>query len=141
MNNFSILKTAVLATIFITASLALTGCSQSGSIAAPQAAIDTAPPAIPTGFSAMTRPSTVKLSWRPNTTDADFQGFMVYRLAFGQTWPLLDTPTQATAFLDRNPLRGPATYAITAIDLAGNESALVEIDVNLPPWEGIAVTR
>ena len=103
------------------------------SVVAPQAAIDTAPPAVPTGLNAATGRSTVKLAWQPNVTDADMQGFHVYRMAFGQTWPLTETPVTGTGFVDRAPLLGYAIYAVTAVDEQGNESAWTQIRYNFNP--------
>ncbi len=54
-------------------------------------------------------------------------GFMLYRIAFGQTWPLLDAPTTDTRFMDESPLHRPCSYAVTAVDEMGNESAWLEI--------------
>jgi len=106
-----------------------TGCGSDP--AAPEVEVpvvlDTAPPAIPTGLSANTQNWHVKVGWMDNTTDEDFAGFMVYRLAFDQTWPMLDTPITETHFVDENPLHRPCRYAVTAIDENGNESAWMEV--------------
>ena len=111
--------------------LCLTGCSDTTSTVAPQAAVlDTAPPAVPTGLNAATGRSTVKLAWRPNVTDFDLQGFHVYRVAFGQTWPLTEEPVTGTGFVDRAPLLGYTIYAVTAVDQNGNESAWTQIRYN-----------
>ena len=97
--------------------------------------MDTTPPAVPTGLSAAAVDFHVKIGWLPNTTDLDFAGFMVYRLAFGQTWPLLDSPTTETSFLDDSPLNRPCGYAVTAIDQSGNESAWLQVHFQgVPTW-------
>jgi hypothetical protein len=117
--------------VLITSALILTGCgSDSGT--APQATADpvvpdTAPPAVPTGLAASAHKSTVKVAWLPNNSDSDFAGFMLYRLAFDQVWPLLDAPTTETTFIDRSPLQRSYRYAVTSIDEAGNESAWQEV--------------
>ena len=117
-------------TVLLVCLLALVGCgSDSGTV--PQAAApivpDTAPPAVPTGLAAAAHDSQVKVAWLPNTTDSDFAGFMLYRLAFGQVWPLVDAPITETSYLDKSPLRRPCKYAVTSIDEAGNESAWQEV--------------
>lgn len=130
--------------LLVAALTTLAGCSgaDSGtdSVVGPRSAIDTAPPAVPTGLSATSGRSTVKLSWRPNTTDPDFQGFLVYRVAFDQTWPLNETPVQDPRYVDAAPLRGYAIYAVTSVDAQGNESAWTRIQYNYQPSD-IAVTN
>lgn len=128
-NNLSHTAIRILTVILVAAGLALAGCSGDGAPLSPdtRAALDTAPPAVPTGLSAAAANAAVKVAWLPNTTDPDFAGFMLYRLAFGQAWPLLDAPTQATSFLDQSPLNRPCSYAVAAIDVNGNESAWLEI--------------
>jgi hypothetical protein len=60
--------------VILTTAFRLGGCAQdSDSLIVPQAAIDTAPPAVPTGLNAATGRSTVKLAWQPNVTDVDSQ--------------------------------------------------------------------
>ena len=114
------------------ATLVLTGCSDSSSnsVVAPQRSLDTAPPAVPTSLTAAAGRSTVKIGWRENTTDLDIEGFLVYRLAFGQTWLLTDAPVLDNRYVDRAPLIGRATYAVTAVDVNGNESAWSQIQYN-----------
>ncbi len=75
----------------------------------------------------------MKLVWLPNVTDADIQGFHVYRMAFGQTWPLTEAPVAGTRYVDRAPLLGSAIYAVTAVDVQGNESAWTQIRYNYDP--------
>lgn len=121
-------KSGLLVVVLLTAVL-MTGCgNDSGApqVAAPTA-LDTAPPAVPTGLAASAYNSRVKVAWLPNTTDGDFEGFMLYRLAFGQVWPLLDEPTTGTTYIDESPLHRPYSYAVTSIDAAGNESAWQEV--------------
>ncbi len=128
-----VIRGSVLAAAIL-AGLALAGCSSHSTTPDPVAPVvfDTAPPAVPTGLSAAAVESRVKISWDPNTTDEDFDGFMLYRIAFGQEWPLLDKPTADTTFLDTSPLTHSCSYAVTAVDRAGNESAWLEI-----PFQGL----
>lgn len=128
-------KTTILTIgVGLAAALLLGGCSTADSPTAPtRAALDTAPPAVPTGLNAAAGRSAVKLSWQPNTTDPDWAGYHVYRLAFGSTWPLTSEPVTETRFLDRAPLAGYATYAVTSVDALGNESAWTQIRFNYAP--------
>ncbi len=127
---------------FMATVLILSGCSSSnsGSVVAPVATLDTAPPAVPTGLAASTGRSSVKLSWHANTTDPDFQGFLVYRLAFDQTWPLNEVPVADPKYVDIAPLLGYAVYAVTSVDANGNESAWTRISYNYYP-DDVAVDR
>ena len=127
MKTFTILTLSLIA-----AALAGCGSSSTESIIAP-AVLDTAPPAVPTGLHAAAGRSAVKLSWAPNMADADCVGFHVYRIAFGQVWPQTEAPVAVTRWLDEAPLIGPAEYAITAVDAAGNESAWTRIAFDYAP--------
>lgn len=115
--------------------LALTGCSSDAptdvDLMSP-ATRDSSPPAPPTGLSAAAAGSRVKVAWLPNTEDQDLAGYMLYRVAFGQDWPLLEAPSLATSYLDTSPLTRPCHYAVVAVDINGNESARLEI-----PFQGI----
>lgn len=126
-------KNITLMSLLVLASVSLGGCSSSDNLIAPTAAIDTAPPAVPTGLAASSGRSTVKLSWHRNTLDTDLQGYMVYRLAFGQAWPLTDSPIADMKFMDRSPINGYSTYAVYSVDTSGNESAWTTIRYNYQP--------
>jgi uncharacterized lipoprotein YajG len=68
------ISTTLSVLVILTTAFCLGGCSQdSESLIAPQTAIDTTPPAVPTGLNAATGRSTVKLAWQPNVTDVDSQ--------------------------------------------------------------------
>ena len=110
--------------------LILAGCSSEdyfSPAAITTETVDMAPPAIPTGLSATTGSSVIKLAWDPNFVNDDFQGFLVYRLAFDNAYLLTPTPILETAFIDRKPLGSPCGYAISAVDELGNESAFMEV--------------
>lgn len=90
-------------------------------------AIDTIPPAVPTGLVAKADTSgVVYLSWQPNQ-DADMYGYRIYR---GQTAgeeliPLNDIAIRETAFADTIDLESLNTkvyYAVTALDERYNQS-------------------
>jgi len=130
MKPFKILRLALLLVLCLT----INACSDSDSPGT-ITAIDTAPPALPTGLQSVSENNIIKISWDPNTTDSDFSGFLVYRMAYDQTWLLTPVAISATKFIDPAPLPGRCTYGITSIDTNGNESArtLLFIDVVMDP--------
>ena len=82
---------------------------------------DVFPPAVPIGLQAVYsagEQKTIDLTWAPNT-DADLAGYNVYRGGQKVNTELVKTPTY------RDPVTTPGeyTYAVTAVDLRGNESA------------------
>jgi hypothetical protein len=82
---------------------------------------DIFPPATPTGLQAVYssgEQKTIDLTWAPNT-DADLAGYNVYRGSQRINTELVKTPTY------RDPVTAPGqyTYAVSAVDLRGNESA------------------
>ena len=110
--------------------LGLGGCSGDDPAAPilPADPIDTAPPAVPTNLVAAFTDGAVKLSWDANTVDADLQGYRVYLLAFGAVQALVDEPLRRTWWVSPTPATGACSYAVTAVDAHGNESA----------WQAIA---
>jgi len=89
---------------------------------------DVYPPAVPSGlqavFSGVGQQPFVDLTWAPNT-DADLAGYNVYRREGNQEWTRLNTAPLATpSYRDGNVAAGRSyTYAVTAVDVHGNESA------------------
>ena len=89
---------------------------------------DSFPPAVPSGvqavYSGLAEQKFIDLTWAPNT-DADLAGYHVYRREPGAqpakiSRELVTTP----AFRDANLQPGRTYYyAVTAVDLRGNESA------------------
>lgn len=136
MNSKMISQKVVMLAIGMLLMLAMNGCSDDSPVA-PElespAYRDYSPPAAPTGLSAAAVGSKVKVAWLPSTTDDDLAGYMVYRVAFGQNWPMLDAPTTETRFMDTSPLIRPCHYAVMAIDINGNESSW-----QMVPFQGIA---
>jgi len=85
-------------------------------------------PAVPAGLLAVTGLGSIELTWdRP--ADADLAGFSVYRAsgAEGGDWKALGARVAAASFSDRTVEKGAVyRYAVTSIDLKGNESARTE---------------
>ncbi len=127
----STMKAITLVTIIIS-SLTMIGCEADNVLAPASSAvvvIDTAPPATPTGLAAMaTENNHVKLAWDANVTDADLHGFMVYRVIWGDHYPMLTLPIQENTWVDDNPVNIACTYVVTALDGSGNESAWAAIN-------------
>jgi hypothetical protein len=95
--------------------------------------VDRFPPAVPAGLTALAGPSSIELSWDPNT-EPDFAGYFVYRAASGGALERLAGPLAAPSFSDKGARPGTAyKYAVSAVDQAGNESARSNaVDVTLP---------
>lgn len=88
---------------------------------------DVFPPAAPAGVQAVAsgvgQPPFVDLTWAPNT-EADLAGYNVYRHQAGQQPVKINTDlVKAPAYRDREVTAGHNYfYAVTAVDLRGNES-------------------
>jgi Tol biopolymer transport system component/subtilase family serine protease/fibronectin type 3 domain-containing protein len=85
---------------------------------------DLIPPAAPGSLIAAAHGSDVLLDWcqTPNT-EADLAGYNVYRQS-QQEWILVNgEPLSGTVFTDAAMANGIYRYRLTAVDLAGNESA------------------
>ena len=94
-------------------------------------AIDTFPPAVPTGLAAVatapdsTSGPSIDLSWLP-VTEADLAGYAVYRREGDGAWQRIspEQPVVGPGFHDPNVQPGHSyKYAVTAIDQLGHESA------------------
>lgn len=123
-------RKSTLITVAALAALALAaGCGSSTRI---PTAIDTAPPAVPTALTAAWVAEGVVVTWAPNTTDADFAGFVVRRTVHGNVELLVSDPADITEYTDPAPVAGCLnTYAVSARDLTGNESGVVTVVVDL----------
>ena len=88
---------------------------------------DIYPPAQPTGlqavFSSVGQKPFVDLSWAPNL-EADMAGYNVFRRSNGGEWRKLNAePVKVPSFRDENVQLGTKyQYAVSALDLRGNES-------------------
>ena len=99
--------------------------------------LDLAPPAVPTNLGAVYASDVVKVSWDPNTTDADFAGFKVSRLVHGSELVLIANPTDITQYIDQTPSMGINQYQVTAVDQSGNESAYTSVVINVLPLQPV----
>ncbi len=98
----------------------------------PAPAIDTSPPASPSGLATCALPlRRVKIAWDPNVTDPDVVGYRLIRHSGGADVRLQVEPTPETHFVDDHPYAGVATYRVTAVDAAGNESPAATITHDL----------
>ena len=83
--------------------------------------VDTTPPAIPTGLAATAGTGSVTLTWSPNA-ESDLAGYRVYRN--GAASPLNSTLLTGASYADSALTNGITySYAVTAVDTSGNESA------------------
>ncbi|MGD9547515.1 MAG: hypothetical protein AB7V45_08180 [Candidatus Krumholzibacteriia bacterium] len=110
-------------TLLMTILIVACGCSGDGDPLAPAAEIDLSPPAPPANVTAVGAAGVVKLGWEPNRTDPDLAGYHVYLLLEDRSLPLTGDPLNAESFIDASPLEGNSRYAVTSVDLHGNESA------------------
>ena len=95
--------------------------------------VDRFPPSVPAGLTALAAPSSIELSWDPNS-ETDFAGYFVYRAAGGGAIERIAGPLATPSYSDKDAR--PAVkyaYAVSAIDLVGNQSARsTAVDISLP---------
>ena len=85
--------------------------------------VDKFPPAVPTGLTAAASPDSVELAWERNT-DPDFAGYRVYRSLDSAAFEKIADSLDAPNYSDRRITAGKRyRYAVSAVDLLGNESA------------------
>ena len=104
--------------------LAFTGCSDNDSSVVAPAAIDTAPPAVPTEIALAYSDGSATVSWAPNTVDTDLAGYVVIRERYGVSETMLDAPTLINSYVDSAPLSGNSQYHVYSVDTTGNQSAV-----------------
>ena len=119
-------------------SLALVGCNES--TAPPK---DTTPPVAPQGLYSVTGDGQVTLYWTPNT-DGDLAGYRVYEApcADGPSCPYDRVGSTATTQFAVTGLNNGVKryFAVAAVDVAGNESALsIQNWYDTPRPDGSAV--
>ena len=83
---------------------------------------DTFPPSVPVGLTPVQGVRTIELAWERNT-EADLRGYYVYRADTGPMQRVAG-PIDSPAFSDGGVQTGRRyRYAISAVDVSGNESA------------------
>jgi len=94
---------------------------------------DIFPPAVPSGLGAVPGVNTVELAWERNT-ESDFKGYNVYRATGDGAFEKIASEIEAPTFSDNKVESGKRyRYAVSAVDLSGNESARsVVIEAILP---------
>jgi len=108
-------------------------------------ALDIFPPAVPlasppfaTAGDTSTEPS-IDLSWQP-VTDPDLSGYAVYRSESGGAWRRVspDKPIVPPAYHDAQSNLAYYSYAVTAIDQLGHQSARsAETEESVPQLDGL----
>jgi fibronectin type 3 domain-containing protein len=84
---------------------------------------DTFPPAVPEGLSAVPTPQSIELAWTRNT-ETDFRGSNIFRAPENGPFEKIASLVEAPAYSDSKIEAGKKyRYAISAVDLTGNESA------------------
>jgi hypothetical protein len=88
---------------------------------------DTFPPAAPSGVIAVASEGAINLIWTPNS-ERDLAGYRVLRAAApsAELEPITPGPIAETTFSDKVEAGVRYTYAVQAVDAAGNASALSE---------------
>ena len=124
-------KTKLLILALGPAVFAMFGCGGGGGDVYSPTVVDTAPPAVPFGLEIQAWDSgEVVLNWNVNTTDADFDGFKVYRVINRQMVELTTELSLINGFTDRSPVKDSLNeYRISAVDFTGNESGHAAISV------------
>ena len=109
------------------------GRSATGEVEGPDSSLvdvftqDTFPPRAPLELRTVVTANSVELSWQPNTEE-DLAGYRVWRaVTSGDAVALHDELLPSPAYSDQSVEPGqPYRYAISAVDLEGNESELSE---------------
>jgi len=85
--------------------------------------IDTFAPAVPEDLSAVPTPQSIELSWTRNT-ETDFRGNNIFRSVDNGPFENIASLVEAPTFSDSKIEAGKKyRYAVSAVDLTGNESA------------------
>ncbi len=103
---------------------------------------DESPPAPVAGLSATPVPQGILLNWSPSP-DPDLAGYVVYRgTSQGELEPLTAQLLATAGYTDTDVTPGVTYfYAVTAVDNAGNESAVAQSTSATAPAAPPAVTR
>ncbi len=85
---------------------------------------DAHPPTVPQGLAAEASAGTIELSWRPSDDAHHVVEYRLYRSGNGGELELLAAVEEETSFRDVTaPMGRELGYAVSAVDVAGNESA------------------
>jgi Tol biopolymer transport system component/flagellar hook assembly protein FlgD/fibronectin type 3 domain-containing protein len=87
--------------------------------------VDLTPPDAPKGLKAVNQGSDIQLTWAANT-ETDLAGYNIYRTTGTLKTKLNSDPITGEQYLHANLVDGEYVYAITAVDLYGNESEASE---------------
>jgi hypothetical protein len=95
--------------------------------------VDTFPPAVPEGLSAIPTPQSIELAWTRNT-EPDFRGCNIFRSADGAPFERIASLIELPTYSDSKIEAGKKyRYTVSAVDMTGNES-----DRSSPPAEAVA---
>ncbi|HUS80809.1 MAG TPA: discoidin domain-containing protein [Armatimonadota bacterium] len=84
-------------------------------------------PTVPTGLTATASPGAVELSWQPADDEHHVVEYRLYRAADGGELQPLVAIEEETAYADYTaPMGREVSYALSAVDVAGNESGRSE---------------
>jgi hypothetical protein len=84
--------------------------------------VDTFPPAVPTGVTAILGTGTIEISWNRNT-ESDFKEYRVFRSVDGGPFAQIATGLAAAAYSDHDVVSGKRfAYRVVAVDQLGNAS-------------------
>jgi len=119
-----------MALVLVALAVFAVGCSSDDPVTPPDNNIDTAPPAVPSDLSATFAGSQTTISWAPNTVDPDLAGYTVSRSNNGDTEILVEMAL-VNSFADPAPRAGTSTYHVSAVDLAGNHSAVASVTLTI----------
>lgn len=102
--------------------------------------VDAEPPAVPRGVSSVTGDEKVTVSWYPNH-ESDFAQYNVYRSENETTGYFVLASTDQPVFVDLDVVNGQTYYyAVSAVDISGNESELsYDLVFDTPRPEGYNV--
>jgi hypothetical protein len=85
--------------------------------------VDTFPPAVPEGLSAVPTPQAIELAWTRNT-ETDFRGYNIFRSVDNAPFQKYASLVEVPTFSDSKIEAGKKyRYQVSAVDLTGNESA------------------
>jgi hypothetical protein len=85
--------------------------------------VDTFPPSVPTGLTALAGPTSIEVSWR-RSPEADVAGYFVYRSVDGGNYEKQGDIVTLPAFSDPKVEHGKTyRYQISSVDKKNNESA------------------